>query len=98
MIDGTYNIEFDIPLGRKKGTVTLRTEGDVVFADIEAPLLGKQHGEGHVDGNTFTAEGSGKFKLVGKVDYTLKGVVEGNDLHVDIQSSKGEIKLDGTRI
>lgn len=98
MIDGTYRIEFDTPLGRKEGTVVLRTDGDVVFADIDAPLLGKQHGEGHVDGDTFTAEGSGKIKLVGKVNYALKGEVEGPDLHVDIQSSKGDFKLEGTRI
>ena len=98
MIDGTYNIEFNTPLGRKNGTVVLRTEGDVVFADIDAPIIGKRHGEGRVDGNTFAAEGSEKIKLAGKINYNLKGEISGDDLYIDIQSNKGAFKLQGTRI
>lgn len=98
MIDGTYKIEFDTPFGRKNGTVVLRTEDDVVFADIDAPLIGKQHGRGCVEGDMFAAEGSGKIKLVGKVDYTLKGEVSGDNLHVSILSNKGEFKLQGMRV
>ena len=98
MIDGTYNIEFDTPLGRKKGTVVLRTEGEVVFADIDAPLLGQKSMQGHFEGDAFTAEGSGKIKLIGKVDFTLQGKVEGDSLHVDIKSNKGDYVLEGTRV
>lgn len=97
MIDGTYNIRVDVPFGRKDGTIVLRTEGDAVFADIDAPLVGKQHIEGSVEGDTFAAQGSTKIKLVGTVDYTLKGEVSGDDLCINIDSSKGEIKLEGHR-
>lgn len=97
MIDGTYKIQVDVPFGRKDGTIVLRTQGDTVFADIDAPIVGKQHVEGRAQGDTFTAEGSGKIKLVGKVDFTLKGMVSGDDLHIDIDSNKGEFKLDGVR-
>ncbi len=98
MIDGTYKIKVDVPFGRKEGTVVLRTEGDVLYADIDAPLIGKQCVQGHAEGDTFTAQGSGKIKLIGQVDYTLKGEVSGDNLHIDVQSNKGELELNGTRV
>ena len=97
MIDGTYRIQVDVPFGRKEGTVVLRTEGDAVLADIDAPVVGKQHIEGKASGDTFTAEGSGKIKLMGKIDYTLEGEVSGDDLRIDIHTNKGELKLEGVR-
>ena len=97
MIDGTYKIKVDVPFGRKDGTVILRTDGDVVTADIDAPVVGKQHVEGHAEGDTFTAQGSGKIKLMGKIDYSLKGKVSGDKLSIDIDSNKGEFKLEGVR-
>lgn len=98
MIDGTYKIEVNVPFGRKEGTIVLRTEGDALFADIDAPVVGKQSVTGRAEGNTFTAQGTGKVKLLGKIDYTLAGEVSGDDLLIDIQSSKGEAKLAGIRI
>ena len=97
MIDGTYRIHVDVPFGRKEGTIVLRTEGDAVLAEIDAPLIGKKHVEGRAEGDSFTARGSEKVKLIGQVDYTLKGKVSGDSLHIDIQSSKGGIELDGVR-
>lgn len=97
MLDGTYKIKIDVPFGRKDGTVELSTNGDTVSAEIDAPIVGKQHMEGHAEGDTFTAEGSKKVKLMGKIDYTLKGEVSGDNLHIDISSNKGNFTLDGTR-
>ena len=98
MIDGTYKIKIDVPFGRKDGTIALRTEGASLFADIDAPLIGEARVQGIANGNTFTAEGSGKVKLVGKVDYTIAGEVSGNELHLDIHTNKGDFKFEGVRI
>lgn len=98
MIDGTYKIEFDVPFGKKSGTLALRTEGDTVFADIDAPIVGKNSLQGKVEGDTFTAEGAGKIKLVGKINYTLQGEVVQDTLHIDIHSNKGDFTLEGTRV
>ena len=98
MIDGRYKIKVDVPFGRKDGTIALRTEGEAVIADIDAPIVGKQHVEGRAEGDAFTAQGSGRISLVGRVDYTLKGEVVGDGLRIDIQSSKGAFKLEGTRV
>ena len=97
MVDGTYKIKIDVPFGRKDGTVILRTEGDALFADIDAPLIGEAHVEGTADGDAFAAEGSGRIKLVGKVDYTIAGEVEGDKLRLDIHSNKGDFKIEGVR-
>ena len=97
MIDGTYNIEVDTPFGRKQGTVAIRTEGDVAIADIDAPVVGKQHVEGRAEGDRFTSEGEFKIKLVGKVTYSLQGEVVGDDLNISIDSSKGSFQLAGKR-
>lgn len=98
MLDGTYKIKVDVPFGRKDGTISLRTEGDTVIADIDAPLVGKQHLEGRAEGNTFTAEGSKKIKLMGAIDYTLKGEVDGDALHIYIKTNKGDAQLEGIRV
>ena len=98
MIDGTYNFDIDTPLGRKPGTLTMRTEGSAVFADIDAPVIGKQHVEGQAEGDSFTAEGTFKLLLVGKVTYSLRGKVVNDDLSIEINSSKGDLILTGTRV
>lgn len=98
MIDGKYSVELDTPLGRKKGTVGMRTQGDAFFAVIDAPLIKNQQVEGRVDGDAFTAEGAIKLKLVGKLDYKLNGEVAGDDLHIRLDTSKGAFEVTGKRI
>ena len=98
MIDGTYRIEIELLLGRKQGLVTLRTEGDVVIAEIEIPIIGKIQGEGQLEGDTFTTEGSIKLKLLGEIDYKVKGEVIGDKLLLDIESNKGNFLLEGERV
>ena len=97
MIDGKYAIKVDTPLGKRPGTVILKTQGNVFYADINAPVVGKQKTEGTVMGNSFATEGTFKLKLLGKVTYKLYGEVDGDNLHILIDSDKGQIKLDGVR-
>lgn len=97
MIDGTYRIEVSTPLGRKPGTVSLRTNGSTVMASIDAPLVGKQRAEGRVEGNRISAEGAFKVKLMGKVSYALEGEVVGDELRISIASSKGTFEITGIR-
>lgn len=98
MIDGTYNVEADTPIGKKSGTVALRTQGDTVLGEIDMPIVGKQNVEAEKgEGDTFSAQGVFKALLVGKVNYSLQGQVENDELHVSIVSSKGDFELKGTR-
>lgn len=98
MLDGTYLVKVDIPFGRKECEVVLRTEGSTVYADVDAPIIGKRSVQGCCEGDTFTAQGSGKAKLVGRVDYTIKGEVSGDKLRIDIQSNRGDLTLEGVRV
>ncbi len=97
MVDGTYTIQIDTPFGKKPGSVVLRTEGDKVISEIDAPLIGKQSTEAELDGDTFTTEGTFKLKLLGKVQYSLRGEVVGDNLTIYIDSSKGHYELAGVR-
>ena len=98
MIDGTYSIEVDSTLGRKRGTVSIHTEGDRAIADIDAPVIGKRRVEGRAEGDAFAASGTLKLKLMGEIAYTLQGRVVGDDLHITIDSDKGRFDLSGTRV
>ena len=97
MIDGTYKLEIELLLSRKECELTLRTEGDTVFAEIDIPLIGKKEATGHVEGDTFTADGSIKLKLIGDIDYELKGEVVDDKLILDIDTNKGKFLLEGER-
>ncbi|MBE6473541.1 MAG: hypothetical protein E7Z99_08255 [Coriobacteriaceae bacterium] len=98
MLGGAYQIEVDTPFGRKPGLVVIRTDGDVGTVEIDAPLVGKQRLEVRVEGDSFTAEGTFKMKLVGKLSYALAGQVEDDELRVSIASSKGTFELTGKRV
>ena len=98
MVDGNYAIYVDTLLGRQPGSVTLRTEGAKTYADINAPVIGKQFIEVKVgDDNTFEAEGTFWLMLMGMIRYYLRGEVEGDDLHILIQSTKGKFDTNGKR-
>ncbi|MBR3225559.1 MAG: hypothetical protein IKF78_09565 [Atopobiaceae bacterium] len=98
MVNGNYAIYVNTLLGEQPGSVTLRAEGPKTFADINAPVIGKQFIEAQVEGNTFTAEGTFWLMFMGMIKYFLHGVVEGDDLRILIQSSKGNFDIRGTRI
>ena len=98
MIDGTYTMGVDVPFGPKDCTVVLRTEGSVVYAEIDAQIFGKTQMEGQAEGDTFIAQGSRKVKLMGKIDYTLKGEVSGDNIRIDIRTNKGPLLLEGVRV
>lgn len=98
MIDGTYTVKTEPAIGSKPARATLRTKGDVLFAEFEMSLIGKRKAEGHCDGDKFWADGTFKHLLTGKVDYALHGEVAGDTLTALLESNKGTIKLFGTRV
>ena len=98
MIDGTYKVEIDTPLGHKSGNVVLSTDGDEVLANIDAPIIGKRVAMGHADGDSFSGEGSFKVPLMGTIEYSLKGRVDGDNLSATISTNQGDYELSGVRV
>ena len=97
MIDGNYLVRIDTLLIPQMSLATLKTEGDTVYVDIEAPIIGRRTSEGKVDGNTFVCEGRLDVDLIGEITYTLSGEVDGDDIHIVIASNKGEFNFSGRR-
>ena len=99
MVDGTYKVNIETPLGVKPAAIAIRSQGDKVFGEVDAPIIGKQRVEGALGPNdTFTARGTIRLMLAGKVDYSLRGQVKGDSLLVSLESNKGNVELAGTRI
>ena len=62
MVDGIYDIVSDTPLGKRKGTLELESEGNRLIARIE--MMGMQQGaEGTVEGDSFTLAGETRVML-----------------------------------
>lgn len=97
MIDGTYKVSAETPIGKKSGTVTLKTGGTAVHAVLKAGLLGKYESDGQAQGNTFTFSGTAKVPLAGTANYVLEGAVEGNVLTAVVKAGRHSIRITGTR-
>lgn len=98
MLDGTYKISVDTPMGTKQGKITLKANGSQVSADIDAPVIGKQHVKGQADGDTFKAHGVIKMLLLGKHEYDVAGEVKDGLLTATISTKSGTFAVEGTRI
>lgn len=98
MLDGTYFMEMDTPLGHKKGTLGIRTEGEKAYAHIDAPLIGKKEFECQTEGDSFDFDGSFKVRLLGSITFKAHGTVEGDVIHMAIETNKGTVHLDGKRV
>ena len=97
MVDGTYSVEIESPVGRMTGRATIRTEGNKAFVKVSAPVIGRRTARGRVDGNKFSVQGSIMVFLVGRVTYSLDGEVIGDDIHIYAKSNRGDYEITGTR-
>lgn len=98
MLDGTYAIEADSPLGRKSGTVTIVSNGDKVDFDLDVPIIGKQHAVGTASSDSFEVKGVVRVMLLGKVECEVSGSVQGDDLQATVHTKKGNLPIVGVRI
>lgn len=98
MLDGTYKIHMETPVGRKKGKLYLKTEGDKLMSCVEAPILGRQFFEWKPDGDTFTGDGEFELFLVGDIYFTVEGGVNGDEVQCTLDTNKGPFVIEGTRV
>lgn len=96
MIDGTYNVQVDTPLGPKSGTLTMHTDGGTLTGSL---ALGGQSGEfsdGTVDGTEFRISGKQRVLMM-PLDYQITGRVDGDTVSATAATNMGDMKLTGTR-
>ena len=97
-IDGTY--EFSVDMGGKTqtGTAKVATDGDVVTATVQAPIVGTVKATGKKTGdNEFFVSGSVRV-LLKRVNFDVVARLEGDKLYTSCTSNMGAFDLVGTRI
>ncbi len=98
MLDGTYEVKARTPLGKKRGTVVLTSNGNVCDAELHIGKKSKQL-QGVFDGEFVMFEGSVKMpRPFGKVEYQLVGTVEGDVLFGILSTKKFKFEVNGSRV
>ena len=97
MLDGLYVYELETPVVKGSGKIYIETQGDKLKATVDIPVLGKQRAEGTYEGNSFEVSGSTRILLLGKIDYTATGSVDGDTLSFTLRTDQGELPITATR-
>ena len=79
MIDGTYKIQMDSPVGAKEGTAVLITSGEKLTGSLTAMGVQIDIENGKVTDNSFTFGGKLE-SFVGPVIFAVGGSVEGDTI------------------
>ena len=98
MIDGTFDIAVDTPKLHRRGTLSLKSEGEAIAGILNVGDLKDARFVGTCHDKEFTFEGSGEFPSVGQIDYVAKGSTWGNSIDVKVDTNVGVITMFGTRI
>ena len=78
VIDGTYRIEIDTPMGKQKASVELKTDGCLLSGVADTPL-GKKDFSGTVDGSDIAWQIEISSPL-GKMKLEFTGTVSGSNI------------------
>ena len=97
-VDGTYEIEIDTPMGKQKGKLTLKSDGNALSGTMENPMMGTQEfGGGTVNGGdvAWTMEMNSPMGSI-TLEYKLK--ITGDDIAGDVKAGNfGTSPLKGKR-
>jgi hypothetical protein len=97
MIDGTYAIVMQTPMGLKKGRAILHQHGNRVSGRLALLDKSNTFENGTVNGNQYVFSGELK-TAIGKVAYTVEGSIEGDGLNAVAKTVKGNLVITGTSI
>ena len=98
MVQGTYKVSADTPMGRKSGTLVLSGSDAALHAKLKVALLGTFEADGSAQGSAFSFSGTVKIPLVGSGSYQLDGIVEGDRLEAVCRAKGADIVVTGTRV
>ncbi|MBN2006527.1 MAG: hypothetical protein JXA21_24460 [Anaerolineae bacterium] len=97
MIDGTYDVTVETPMGALKGTVVLRQEGEALTGKFT--IMGKEaeFSGGAITGNQCSFSGEMVTPL-GNMPYTINGTVDGDTLAATAETQLlGKLAISGVR-
>ena len=96
-MNGTYRVSLKTPFGPQAGTVTLVEQNGALSGSIDALGAKNPFSGGTAQGNRFSFSGSLR-TMVGRIDYTAEGVVEGDTITGTARTRFGIIRLSGRRV
>lgn len=96
MIDGTYKIQMDSPVGAKEGTAVLTTSGEKLTGSLTAMGVQIDIENGKVNDNSFTFGGKLE-SFVGPFIFAVGGSVEGDTIQGIAHIANRDFVFTGTR-
>ena len=96
MIDGTYKIQMDSPVGAKEGTAVLITSGEKLTGSLTAMGVQIDIENGKVNDNSFTFGGKLE-SFVGPVIFAVGGSVEGDTIQGIAHIANRDFVFTGTK-
>ena len=98
MLEGTYVVTAQTPIGAKRGEVTFaRAAGGALRATLAVKGLGIKLTRASAEGDSFELAGTISHFLMGSAPFTCEGSVEGDRISAVARSGSVSISLSGAR-
>ena len=97
MLDGTYKVSLNSPIGPINGNITLITNGNNVQGIIETMGM-KNNFSGNKIANDKCKFTGNINTPMGRINYNAICTISGNNLQLDASTGYGNFQLVGTRI
>ena len=96
-MDGVYNINFNTPMGKMKGKLYLKSNGEQIEGTLDIMGMKNNLTGGKVKGNQCYFKGEVKNNAL-NITYEVMGQLVGNKLNIYAKTNMGEFKLQGNKI
>lgn len=97
MLDGTYKLSLNTPIGPLSGNIRLYTNGNNVQGILETMGMKSNFNGSKLSNDKCQFSGNLNTPM-GKLNYNATCTVAGNKLELDVATSQGSFKLEGIRI
>ncbi len=94
--DGTWNMTMNTPMGEQKGTLTLKSNGDVLEGKMEGGQGAQEIEDGKIDGNSLSWIINMTQPMAMKLEFSA--TVDGDGISGDVNlGAFGKATFSGTR-
>lgn len=96
MINGLFDISIDTPKYHRRGTVSLKSTGESIAAQLKIGDLEVMEFTGTCADKDFEFTGHRDLPSLGEVDFCARGNVWGNSLSITCETDAGKVEIFGT--
>lgn len=97
MINETYQITMETPMGTLKGTAQIQIDGNNLSGQIQAMGINSKFSDGYINHGNCKFQGMISM-LFGKITYEAIGIIKDGKINLDINSNKGMFKIKGQKV